>query len=215
MGGHYIGADPLYVDGKWIEISYGGPIKRSRDLWGSGATYGRMLMNGAPVWRAGADISTYLMTETTLVINGKTIAPGGYTMFIDLKPGQWTLIVSNWEPQKQFNPGDRTRLWGSFGYTPDKDVVRAPMTLTTLPFSMDQLTWTFTDMSDAGGRLAIMWDKVDGDRAVHGQECESAAVTRPKATPPRTRTNNGGHGRILKRIRVLRVVLGAFRGEAF
>ena len=159
VGGHYIGADPLYVDGKWIEISYGGPIKRSRDLWGSGATYGRMLMNGAPVWRAGADISTYLMTETTLVINGKTIAPGGYTMFIDLKPGQWTLIVSNWEPQKQFNPGDRTRLWGSFGYTPDKDVVRAPMTLTTLPFSMDQLTWTFTDMSDAGGRLAIMWDK--------------------------------------------------------
>jgi hypothetical protein len=52
FAGHYIGADPIYVDGKWIEVSYGGPIKRSRDLWGSGATYGRMLMNGAPTMAA-------------------------------------------------------------------------------------------------------------------------------------------------------------------
>ena len=160
VGGHYIGADPIYVGGKWIEVSYGSPIKRSRDLWGSGEVYGRMLMAGAPVWRAGADISTYLMTQATLLINDKTIEPGGYTMFIDLKPAKWTLIVSNWEPQQQFNPSDRTRLWGAFGYTPAKDVVRAPMALSTLPFSMDQLTWTFTDMSDAGGRLAIMWDHV-------------------------------------------------------
>ena len=40
----------------------------------------------------------------------------------------------------------------------DKDVVRAPMTLTTLPYSVDQLTWAFLDMTDAGGRLALMWD---------------------------------------------------------
>src|SRR6266550_2297256 len=70
IGGHYEGgAEPDYVDGKWIEISYGGPIKRGRDLWSSGASYGKMLYNGAPVWRAGADVSTYLMTQARLVIN--------------------------------------------------------------------------------------------------------------------------------------------------
>jgi hypothetical protein len=156
--GHYIGADPIYVDGKWIEISYGRPIKRGRDLWGSGATYGRRLNNGAPVWRAGADISTYLMTELPLVINGKTVEPGGYSLFIDLKPDNWTFIVSGWQPQRQYNPGDHGALWGSFGYTRDKDVVRAPMKLTTLPFSMDQLTWAFLDMSDAGGAITMIWD---------------------------------------------------------
>ena len=160
VGGRYMGAGtPIYVDGKWIEISYGRPIKRGRDLWGSGETYGRWLYAGAPVWRAGADISTYLMTQVPLVVNGKTIPPGGYTMFIDLKPDKWTLIVSTWQPQKQFNPSNREALWGSYGYTPDKDVVRAPMTLTTLPYSVDQLTWTFLDMSDAGGRVALMWDR--------------------------------------------------------
>ena len=79
-------------------------------------------------------------------------------MFIDLKPDKWTLIVSTWQPQKQFNPSNREALWGAYGYTPDKDVVRAPMTLTTLPYSVDQLTWAFLDMTDAGGRLALMWD---------------------------------------------------------
>jgi DUF2911 family protein len=161
VGGHYVGAsEPDYVDGKWIEISYGGPIKRGRDLWGSGETYGKMLDNGAPVWRAGADVSTYLMTQARLVINGKTIEPGGYSLFIDLKPNDWTLIVSNWQPQKVFNPNNKDQLWGSFGYTRDKDIVRARMTMTTLPFSMDQMTWSFIDMSDKGGRLALMWDKV-------------------------------------------------------
>ena len=34
------------------------------------------------------------------------------------------------------------------------------MTMTSLPFSLDQLTWSFVDMSDKGGRLALMWDTV-------------------------------------------------------
>lgn len=158
--GHYEGAeDPVYVGGKWIEISYGRPIKRGRDLWGAGPTYGKFLNHGAPVWRAGADISTFLMSDVAMVINGKTVPPGGHTLFIDLKERNWTLIVSDWQPQQRFNPGDKTKLWGSFGYTKDKDVVRAPMTLTTLPYTVEQLTWEFVDMSDKGGTLAFMWDR--------------------------------------------------------
>jgi hypothetical protein len=159
VGGRYVGSQPVYVGGKWIEISYGRPLKRGRDLWGSGDSYGQQLKNGAPVWRAGADNSTYLMTQASIAVNGRKIEPGGYTMFIDLKPNDWTLIVSEWQPQRLFNPADRERLWGSFRYTPDKDVVRARMTLTTLPYSMEQLTWAFLDLSDAGGTMALMWDR--------------------------------------------------------
>jgi len=81
------------------------------------------------------DLATQLKTEVPLVINGKTIAPGTYTLFIDLKPNNWTLIVSNWKAQTQYNPKNTAELWGAYGYTPDKDVVRAPMTITTLPLS--------------------------------------------------------------------------------
>jgi hypothetical protein len=161
--GHYVtpkGADePVYEGGKWIEITYGRPVKRGRDLWGTGADYGKKVLSGAPVWRAGANVSTRLKTEVPLVINNKTVAAGEYSLFIDLKPNAWTLIVSNWPAQQKYDASNKAALWGSFNYTPDKDVVRAPMALSTLPVSIDQLAWDFVDMTDTGGKLAIMWDK--------------------------------------------------------
>lgn len=161
-GGKYVpGQDgPVYQGGKWIEITYGRPIKRGRDLFGgTGANYGKMVNPDAPVWRAGANESTQLKTEVPIVINGKTIAPGTYTMFIDLKPGNWTLIVSTWPAQKRFDPNDKTAVFGAYGYTPEKDIVRAQMKVETLPHSHEQMSWEFLDVSDTGGTLALMWDK--------------------------------------------------------
>ena len=156
------GGEPVYKGGKCIEITYGRPIKRGRDvLGGSGASSGKVANPDAPVWRAGANNSTQLKTEVPLVIAGKTMAPGTYTMFIDLKPNNWTLIVSNWKAQTRYDPKNTTEIWGAYGYTPDKDVVRAPMTLTTLPYSVEQLTWNFVDMTPTGGRIAIVWDKTN------------------------------------------------------
>src|SRR5262249_12350037 len=130
VGGKYDpkAAEPTYVGGKWIEITYGRPILRGRDVFGEpGPQYGKVANPDAPVWRAGANESTQLKTEVPLAINGKTIAPGTYTMFVDLQPNNWTLIVSTWPAQKRFDPSDTTAVFGAFGYTPDKDVVRAPM----------------------------------------------------------------------------------------
>ena len=149
----------VYEGGKWIEISYGRPIKRGRDVFGSGADYGKAVLGGAPVWRAGANVSTRLKTEVPLVIDGKTVPAGEYSVFIDLKPAAWTLIVSSWPAQTKYDPANKAELWGAFGYTPDKDVVRAAMKLDTLPFSVDELSWEFVNMTDGGGTLAIMWDK--------------------------------------------------------
>jgi Protein of unknown function (DUF2911) len=180
IGGHYEGAEPDYVGGRWIDISYGRPIVRGRvDLWGSGPAYGLSLRAGAPVWRAGADISTYLMTQIPLVVNHTRIEPGGYTMFIDLKPDTWTLIISNWQPQRHYDPGNHDQLWGAFGYTPDKDVVRAPMTRATLSYSVDELTWSFIDMSDAGGKMAIAWDRMMASVPFEARLAEPSSGLRP------------------------------------
>ena len=148
-----------YQGGKWIEITYGRPLKRGRELWGSGADYGKAALVGTPIWRAGANVSTRLKTEVPLVIGDKTVAPGEYSLFIDLKPNNWTLVVSSWGALQKYDPNDKTALWGSYFYTPDKDVVRVPMKLETMSHSREQLTWEFVDMTDTGGSLSIMWDK--------------------------------------------------------
>jgi hypothetical protein len=155
-----------YQDGKWIEITYGRPLQRGRDLFGSGDNYGKALNDvGAPgfppppVWRAGANRTTRLKTEVGLTFGDRVVPAGEYSLFIDLKPQAWTLIVSNWAAQSKFDPNDKTALWGAYGYTADKDVARIPMHVDTLPFDVDQLTWTFLDMTHDGGHVALMWGK--------------------------------------------------------
>jgi Protein of unknown function (DUF2911) len=153
------GEEPRYSGGKWIEVDYGRPILRGRkSIFGSGADYGKAVNSGAPVWRTGANQTTMLTTEVPIVIGGKTLAPGTYDLFVDLKESGWTLIVSTQPTQAKYDPKDKTAIWGSFGYDPKFDVVRVPMTMAKLAHSVDQFTIAFVDMSDAGGRLAMAWD---------------------------------------------------------
>ena len=161
-----------YEGGKWIEITYGRPLQRGRDVFGSGESYGKAALDvGAPgfppppVWRAGANVSTRLKSEAALAFGDKTVPAGEYSLFIDLKPAQWTLIVSSWPAQAKFDPQDKTALWGAYGYTPDKDVARVPMKVETLPFAVEELTWSFVDMTNDGGRIALLWGKTMGSAA--------------------------------------------------
>jgi hypothetical protein len=156
-----------YVDGKWLEITYGRPALRGRDVFGSGAQYGKAHIDlplgdwgPPPVWRAGANASTRLKTEAALTIGGRKVPAGEYSLFIDVKgPRDWTLIVSSWAAQQRFDQADKTALWGAYGYTPEKDVARVAMKVDTLPFSVEQLTWAFVDMTPNSGRMAIQWAK--------------------------------------------------------
>jgi hypothetical protein len=110
------------ANGKWIEILYGRPLKRGRtDLFGSGETYGTALKGGAAVWRAGANVLTRLRTEVPLVIGGKTVPPGEYTLFIDMKARtDWTLIVSSQPAQAADDVPARSKVWEAFVYAPEK-----------------------------------------------------------------------------------------------
>lgn len=151
----------VYQGGKWVTISYGRPLKRGRELFGTGDAYATRLNAGAPVWRAGADVSTQLTTETPLTIGGKTLAPGTYTLFVDLKPGAWTLIVSNHKAQEKYDPNNKEAIWGAYGYNASNDVVRVPMQTAEIPFSLEQLSWGFADVTDKGFTLHLWWDRMN------------------------------------------------------
>ena len=164
VGGKYVKTErgQRYEGGKWIEITYSRPILRGRTgIFGTGAEYGKTLNAGAPVWRAGADVSTRLKTEVPLEIGGKVVAPGEYSLFVELKSEkEWTLIVSSHAAQQKYDANNKTALWGAYNYTPDKDVTRAAMKVETIPFSVDQLSWGFTDVGEQSGTLRLWFDKM-------------------------------------------------------
>jgi len=165
VGGHYVpnekpGYAPKYEGGKWIEVTYYRPIKRGRDdLFGSGADYGKKLLRNAPVWRAGANVTTRLKTEAPLEVGGKRLEPGEYTLFVDLKETGWTLIVSKQPWQKNYDPNDKVATWGAYNYDAHFDVVRTPMKLETTAHSLEEFMIDFVDVTDRDGKLAMWWDK--------------------------------------------------------
>lgn len=149
-----------YRDGKWIVVDYGRPLLRGRkEIFGTGADYGKFVNAGAPVWRAGANNTTRLTTQVPLQIGGKTIAPGVYNVFVDLKPGNWTLVLSTQPVQEQFDPNDKVRLSGATNYDPKFDVLRAPMSVRTGDASTEQFTIWFTNVDDTRATLSMAWDK--------------------------------------------------------
>jgi hypothetical protein len=155
------GTAATQVNNRWIEVVYGRPILRGRTgIFGTGADFGKKLNDGGPVWRAGANLTTLLRTEVPLEIGGKRVAPGDYGVLVELKSEKdWTFILSTQARQTRYDEKNVTELYGGFNYKPDRDVTRAPMRVEAIPFSVEQLTWGFSDVTPAGGTLRIWWDK--------------------------------------------------------
>ena len=150
---------PQYRNGKWISVDYGRPILRGRpNIFGSGAEYGRTIMDGAPVWRAGANANTRLTTQAALDFGGTTVQPGVYNVLVDLKPGVWTMILSTQTLQPQFNAEDKVNLYGGVNYDPKFDVLRVPMAIDVLPVKFEQFTIDFGDVTATGGTLMMLWE---------------------------------------------------------
>jgi hypothetical protein len=154
------GAEPRYKDGKWITVTYSRPILKGRQaIFGSGAEFGKKVSAGSPVWRAGANQTTRFKTEAPLVIAGKTILAGEYSLFVELKEGAWSLILSTQPHLQKYDPKDKTATWGSDNYDPKFDLVKAPMKVSKAAVSFDQFTIGFVNMTQESGTLAMLWDK--------------------------------------------------------
>lgn len=152
-----------YTDGRWIVVDYGRPLLRGRaNIFGSGADYGRAVSDGAPVWRAGANDTTTITTQVPLVVGGTRIEPGVYNVFVDLKGGQWTLVLNTQPRQASYDPSDRVNLFGAINYDASFDVARAPMMVDeggVLNRPLEQFTIGF--LAPEGGRVMLLmaWDR--------------------------------------------------------
>ncbi len=155
VGGSYEGGS--YTGGSWIVVDYGRPITRGRDVFGSGDQYGQMITTGA-VWRLGANQSTRFMTEADLMFGDQRLPAGEYSIFAELSESEWTLIFSTWEAKDNFQEDNPDALWGSYGYTPDRDVLRTTMEVRAVEMASDQMAILFMNMTSDGGMFTVWWD---------------------------------------------------------
>jgi len=124
--------------GASVRIDYGRPAKRGRTVFGGVVPYGE-------VWRTGANSATSFKTDKALDFGGTVVPAGAYTLWTIPSPTGWKLIVNG-----------ETGEWGT-QHKPEKDLYTIPMTVSTLPSSIERFTIS-VDPSAQGGTLNMDWD---------------------------------------------------------
>jgi Protein of unknown function (DUF2911) len=129
---------------KNVSIEYGQPHARGRDVPSELAADGT-------VWRTGANSSTTLRTEADLVIGGKDVPAGNYSLYTIRENGQYILIINN-----------NTCQWGT-QYDATKDFARVPLRARTRAEVQEslQIVMVPVDATSARGVLSISWGRLD------------------------------------------------------
>src|ERR1700752_247130 len=73
--------------GKTIKTDYSSPRMKGRKIFGD-------LVPDGKVWRTGANEAATFVTSSDVVVGGKTVPAGSYTLFTVPGADKWTLIIN-------------------------------------------------------------------------------------------------------------------------
>jgi hypothetical protein len=125
--------------GKTITTNYSSPHMKGRKIYGSLVPFGQ-------VWRAGANEATTFVTSSDVVVGGKTVPAGSYTIFTIPSADKWILIINK-----------KTGEWGiPYKYEND-ELTRVDMKVSKLAAPVENFTIAY-DKSGGGSILRMDWE---------------------------------------------------------
>jgi hypothetical protein len=125
--------------GKTIKTDYSSPRMKGRKIYGDLVPFGE-------VWRTGANEATTFVASSDVVVGGKTIPAGSYTIFTVPAADKWTLIINK-----------KTGEWGiPYKYESD-ELARVDMKVSKLPAPVENFTITYAK-SGSGCTLQLDWE---------------------------------------------------------
>lgn len=136
-----LSAEKKIQDELIARVLYSRPQKAGRNIFGGLVKYGE-------VWRLGANEATEIDFFKDVLINGKKIKKGRYTLFAIPGVKDWTFIVNA-----------TTDIWGSFNYDAKNDLVRIQVPVKTAAIPSENFTMFF-EKNGKGFLLNTMWDSV-------------------------------------------------------
>jgi hypothetical protein len=128
-----------FADGKSVTVNYSSPRMRGRKIFGDLVPFGE-------VWRAGADDATAFVPNVDIVVGGKNIPAGRYTLFTLPTQTKWTLIVSK-----------KIGEWGIPYPGAQYDFARMEMKVSKLPSPLENFTISF-DQTVTSCTMKLDWE---------------------------------------------------------
>ncbi len=124
-----------------ISMMYSRPAVKGRAIWGD-------LVPNNELWRAGANASTKIEFSTEVMINGVSIQPGEYALFILPSKEEWTFVISSY-----------TDGWGTSGYTEESDIVRVSVKPQASSM-VENLVFSVDNIKDDACEISLSWEKL-------------------------------------------------------
>ncbi len=124
-----------------ISIEYSAPAVREREIWGKLIPYNEM-------WRAGANSPTKVTFSTDVMVEGKKVEAGTYTLIAIPTEKTWTVILN------KDSKGN-----GVYTYLETDDVVRVEVTPTATDMH-EYLSYSILPQSDMEAHLVMSWEKM-------------------------------------------------------
>ncbi|TMM53188.1 DUF2911 domain-containing protein [Maribacter algarum] len=125
-----------------VEIEYERPSARNRSVFGE-------LVPWDKVWRTGAGNCTRISFDKDVILGGQPVKAGQYSIFTIPNPQEWVVILNS-----------DTELYGSFNYSPEKEVARFIVT----PQKSDRYYETLSfdiDLIPNNARIYISWENTN------------------------------------------------------
>jgi hypothetical protein len=123
-----------------IELNYSRPGKKGRKVMGDLVPFGK-------VWRTGANNATTLTFSEDVNIGGTEVKAGKYGLLTIPDAAKWTIIIS-----KDVNVSQPS------AYKQENDVVRVQADVVTTPFTVENFTINFANITGSSCAVEMMWE---------------------------------------------------------
>ncbi|HKR63316.1 MAG TPA: DUF2911 domain-containing protein [Thermoanaerobaculia bacterium] len=125
-----------------VNVNYHRPAVNKRRIFGGLVPYG-------VIWRAGANENTTITFSTPVKVEGQALPAGTYGLFMIPTEQQWTVVFSKF-----------AGAWGTYTYDQSEDAARVTVTPETKTEVAERMSFSFDDISNTAGTLALRWDKI-------------------------------------------------------
>ena len=130
------------VAGSQIDVDYGVPLKRGREIFGALVPWER-------VWRTGANRATHFSTTRALRFGDDVLPAGTYTLFTIPRPDRWTLLFNT-----------NVDINGQ-AYDADADLLHVDLAVRRMEHAVEPFTIVVEPDGPSGGLLRLRWDTTE------------------------------------------------------
>ncbi len=123
-----------------VRITYSRPAKKEREIFGKLIPYNE-------VWRTGANESTEIKFFKDVIIQGKKVKAGTYSLFTIPNANEWLIIINS-----------DVDFWGAYSYNQANDILRVTVPVKNSVEVIENFSIQLSKVNSSEAVVRLAWD---------------------------------------------------------